>query len=71
LFFLGTGCATIIHEAVERDIDENKHLQGKEIRAATAAGKGLPECPDGKILYEDCRVTPCLVTCEDPKEPKR
>ncbi len=70
-FILGTGFATIIHEAVQRDIDENKQLQGKEGRAAAADDEPLLTCPPGKIYYEDCRVTPCKVTCEEPKKPKR
>jgi hypothetical protein len=68
LFFLGTGCATIIHEAVQKDLDANKPVLGKEARAGERDDEALEACPDGKILYEDCRVTPCKVTCEDPEE---
>ena len=70
LFFLGTGCATIIREAVQRDIDANKNLQGKEAIAGEA-DEPFQDCPPGKIYVEDCRVTPCKVTCEDPKEQGR
>lgn len=70
LFFLGTGCVTIIHEAVLRDMDANKNLDGKETRAMETTDEALQPCPDGKVLHEDCRVTPCKVTCEDPEELK-
>lgn len=71
LFFLGTGCATIIHEAVQRDLDENNHLPGKESRAREQNDEALEACPPGQIQYEDCRVTPCKVTCAEPQKPKR
>ena len=70
-FFLGTGCVTIIHEAVQRDMDAYKNREGKEARAMEANDEALQPCPAGKVLHEDCRVTPCKVTCEDPSEPKR
>ena len=70
-FFLGTSCASIVHEAVQRDIDENNQLPGKESQARELNDEALQACPAGQIQYEDCRVTPCQVRCEVPEEPKR
>jgi hypothetical protein len=74
LFFLGTGCATIIREAVQRDMYENARNQPNNLHEANPAEKEVETpwvCPPDKIQVEDCRVTPCKVTCEEPKEPKR
>ena len=71
LFFLGTGCVTIIHEAIERDLNENARGQSTEVKSAQLHEDPSRICPDDKVQVKDCRVTPCKVTCEDPKEPKR
>jgi|GEM_PF-3372128 len=70
LFFLGTGCATIVREAVQRDINEN--VREANPLEAPGADDGEPPriCPPDKIQKEDCRVIPCKVTCEDRKDPK-
>jgi len=70
LFFLGTGCATIIHEAVQRDIDENVHATSSSRKAEGDDGESPQICPEGTIQKEDCRVLPCKVTCEEPKGTK-
>lgn len=70
-FFLGTGCVTIIREAVKRDMDANNGLQGTANLSAEIDDEELQTCPTGKIRSEDCRVTPCKVTCVDPKELER
>jgi hypothetical protein len=69
-FFLGTGCATIIREAVQRDIDENARAINSSPQAEGDDGESLRICPEGKIQKEDCRVLPCKVTCEDPEGTK-
>ena len=66
LFLLTTGCAVMVHEAVQRDIDEN-FKQGVAARSNGSSEEDSRTCPPNKIQHEDCRVTPCKVTCEDPK----
>jgi hypothetical protein len=73
---LGTSCAAILHEAVQRDMYENAKNQPGEAKAQQAEPLKKEEetpwvCPPGKIQTEDCRLMPCKVTCEDPQEPKR
>jgi hypothetical protein len=70
-FFLGMGCATIIREAVQRDMDANNGLQGTANLSEEMDDEELQTCPIGKIRSEDCRVTPCKVMCVDPKELER
>ena len=67
LFFLGTGCATIIHEAVQRDMNENAREPNSLEAAGIDDGEPTRICPPDKIQKEDCRVIPCKVTCEDRK----
>ena len=70
LFFLGMGCATMLREAVKRDIDENARATNSSPQAEGDDGESPRICPDGKIQKEDCRVLPCKVTCEDPESTK-
>jgi len=67
---LGTGCAAIIHEAVQRDITENAHVMNSWEAAGADDGEPPRVCPPDKIQKEDCRVIPCKVTCEDRKDLK-
>jgi hypothetical protein len=69
LFFLNTACAVIVHEAVQRDVDGNFTPDPKTTSQDTD-GDASRICPPNKIQHEDCRVTPCKVTCEDPKDSK-
>jgi hypothetical protein len=71
LFFLATGCATIIHEAVQRDMDEALHETGAIGGVIGDHDEPPRVCPPDKIQNEDCRVIPCKVTCEAPKSPPR
>jgi hypothetical protein len=70
LFFLGTGCATMIREAAQRDMYENARNPSSKPDKTPSAEQETETpwvCPPGKIQVEDCRVTPCKVTCDDPK----
>jgi hypothetical protein len=68
---LGTSCATVIHEAVDRDMRENATNPTPKAEAAQHdEDETAWVCPPGKIQNEDCRELPCKVTCEDPKDPK-
>ena len=70
-FLLSTGCASIIHEAVQRDMDEILH-DSASIGGVSGDNEEPPSvCPPDKIQSEDCRVIPCKVTCEDPKSHRR
>ncbi len=68
---LGTGCATMIHEAVQRDMYEYGKNQPEKSPAAAQEEDTDRICPPDKLQVEDCRVIPCKVTCEDPKKAKR
>lgn len=73
LLLLSTGCAATIRQAVLQDVDANAHQKGAEVVPEGAADDDDPSkvCPPGKIMHEDCRVTPCKVTCEEPGDTKR
>lgn len=69
LFLLNMSCAVTLREAVQKDVDEN-FKQGAAARVDDTDGEASGACPPNKIQHEDCRVTPCKVTCEDPKGSK-
>ncbi len=73
LLMLTTGCATTIRQAVLQDMDANAHQKGTVVVPEEVAEDDEPSvvCPPGKSVHEDCRVTPCKVTCEEPGNTKR
>jgi hypothetical protein len=63
LLLLSTGCASTIRQAVLQDVVVPEGVADDDDPSKV--------CPPGKIMHEDCRVTPCKITCEEPVDTKR
>jgi hypothetical protein len=70
LLIFSTGCATIMRQAVLQDMDANSRRQDPEASPEGMTDDWEPsvDCPPGLVQHEDCRVTPCKVTCEKPRD---
>lgn len=68
----GTGCITIVREAINKDPWQNTHVDsGERPRVEKPDDQDSAPCPLGTIEHEDCRTTPCKVTCKDPRDTER
>lgn len=68
----GTGCITIVREAIAKDNWQNSHAnRGNKPTSDEPDEQDSATCPPGTIEYEDCRTIPCKVTCKDPRDTDR
>lgn len=68
---LHTSCASVIRQAVSQDMIENTHDSGAQAYGPAQEDDSPLVCPPDKVQHEDCRVSPCKVTCDDPQKPPR